>query len=98
MGATLLRKPSSLYLYELLNQFDVNINYILGGKGPMFVLPILSTSDFGPDQENIETLLDNMKHSDLVRHAILKFFLEYRADNSNYFENIRLKKEPRGDP
>ncbi len=64
----------------------------------MFVLPILSTSDFGPDQENIETLLDNMKHSDLVRHAILKFFLEYRADNSNYFENIRLKKEPRGDP
>lgn len=93
-----LKKPSSLYLFELLDKFDVNINYILGGKGPMFVPPILSTSDFGPDRENIEILLDNMKHSDLVRYTILKFFLEYRADNRDYFEDIRLKNEPRGDP
>ena len=34
-----LKKPSISYLYALMDKYNVNINYILTGKGKMFLEP-----------------------------------------------------------
>jgi transcriptional regulator with XRE-family HTH domain len=87
-----LKKPSSLYLFALLDKFNVNINYIFKGKGSMFTDPISCAKEFGPDQENIEILLDAMKHVDLVRYSVLKFFIEFKTANREYIENALSEK------
>lgn len=36
------RKPSVEVLEKLVKQFNININYLLTGEGPMFITPELS--------------------------------------------------------
>ncbi len=88
-----LKKPSAIYLHALLEHFNVNINYILNGKGRMF-LPRLTTltqdsstesPDMNSDAKKFEGLLSEMlylvEHVDMVKYAMLSYFISYKTQN-----------------
>lgn len=79
------KRPSSIYLFFLAEKYDVNINYILVGKGDMVTRDELFEKsrnlDFGRDREIIEELLYYLENSDLARYSILKSFIEFKRDN-----------------
>ncbi len=74
-----LKKPSSTYLFALLDLYQVNLNYIMSGRGDMFLGEELVFEDFGKDAKLVHSLLMYMKKADVVRFTILKYFLEYKA-------------------
>lgn len=87
-----LKKPSSRYLFALLDKFGVNINYILSGTGAAFVDQIVSSSEFGLERENIKDLFETMKHVDLVRYSMLKYYIEFKTANQEYIEKALSEK------
>ena len=92
-----LKKPSIIYLYAMKDKFDVNINYIFSGKGPMFretgeeekgEAISLSKAD-----QNIQDLFYLMENVDMVRFAMLSFFIRYRTQNKQVIEELLQANE-----
>lgn len=84
------KRPSSVLLVFLAEQYNANINYILTGKGnKIFREGLLEKSrklDFGKDKESIEELLYYLENDDLARHSILTSFLKFKKENPGLLE------------
>ena len=110
-----LKKPSTIYLYAMMDKFDVNINYIFSGKGGMFLAsageekgqdkgaigPSSSSLSPGSADRNIQDLFYLMENVDMVRYAVLSFFIRYRTENKHVIEELlqaRQEKEQGVDP
>lgn len=76
------KKPSSVYLFGLLDQFKVNVNYILTGNGQMF-LDQSSSMD-----EEVRELFYMLEKVNLVKYAVLGFFIEYKTRNKDVIEEL----------
>jgi len=88
-----LKKPSSIYLHALLERFNVNVNYILNGKGRRFLPVFTSLSPVSSpevpegksDEQKVESLLSEMlylvDHVDMVKYAMLSYFISYKTQN-----------------
>jgi transcriptional regulator with XRE-family HTH domain len=90
-----VKKPSSIYLFALLEKFNVNINYIFLGEGDMFLNDGAGTNNFlgKRDPDNLKELLYYMKNVDIVKYNVLSFFCEYKINNK---ELIRSSLEQAG--
>ena len=73
------KKPSAVYLYGLITQFNVNINYILTGKGEMF----LDRKNLTEAEKDMDDLFKLMKRVRMVKYAVLTFFQEYVKRNED---------------
>jgi len=76
------KKPSSVYLFGLLDQFKVNINYILTGNGGMF----LDRSDSTDDE--VREMFYMLENVSLVKYAVLGFFIEYKTRNKDIIKEL----------
>jgi len=83
-----IKKPSSRYLFALVERFKVNINYILTGKGDMFMSGWELTGDFGADKEKVIDLLYHIERIEMVRYEILGFFLRYKNENAHIIDRL----------
>lgn len=83
-----IKKPSSRYLFALVARFKVNINYILTGKGDMFMSGWELTGDFGADKEKVIDLLYHIERIEMVRYEILGFFLRYKNENAHLIDRL----------
>jgi transcriptional regulator with XRE-family HTH domain len=76
------KKPSSVYLFGLLDQYKVNINFILTGAGEMFL-------DHRSAMDNeIRELFHMVENVSLVRYAVLGFFIEYKIRNKDVIKEL----------
>lgn len=79
------KRPSSILLFYLAHKHNVNVNYLLTGRGDrIFSESYLEKSrhiDFGRDGQVIEELLYYLEHYDLARYSILTSFLKFRQEN-----------------
>lgn len=87
------KKPSSVYMHALNIKFNVNINWVLTGKGTMFAPDIELNLDFGKDNEIIKDLIFCIEHVDAVRYDILKYFYEKREENPALLKKINEDKD-----
>jgi transcriptional regulator with XRE-family HTH domain len=78
------KKPSSQYLYGLLTQFDVDVNWILTGKGEM--LP--DSHNESPEDKDVNELFKMMKKVKILRYAVLAFYYEYLKRNEELIDKI----------
>lgn len=79
------KKPSSIYLHGLLSMFKVNVNYILTGKGSIFLdeRPVLD--------HDMTEMVDLMHQVDLVKYSMLSFFIDFKTRNKDVIE-VLLKE------
>jgi transcriptional regulator with XRE-family HTH domain len=86
-----LKKPSSVYMFALKTNFDVNINWILTGEGTMFSPDIELELTFGDDNKIIQELILCVTNLPFVRYHMLKCFLELKRENPHEVEG-QVKK------
>ena len=87
------KKPSTIYLFELLHNFDVSIDYIFTGRGKMF-LPYKDETDDQPveiksDYDEMFYLIENV---DMVKYAMLSSFLNFRTQNKSCINRMLEEK------
>lgn len=108
-----LKKPAAVYLYALMDKFNIDVNYIFSGRGRLFLPSPGEEQEQQPrrDQaaevagslieadENVRELLYLMENVDMVRHAMLGFFIQYRTRNKQVIEELlREKSQTGGEP
>lgn len=80
------RKVGQKIILKIASAFNVNLNWLLMGKGPMFIEEenrndILKWQDFGDQAQDMKELIDYCKKSKLVRLHVTaytkKFLLKY---------------------
>jgi transcriptional regulator with XRE-family HTH domain len=69
--------PAAGILVELKRIFSISIDWLLTGNGPG---PIDS------NDKDVSELLTTIQENRVVKHAVLGFFYEYKADNLNLFK------------
>ncbi len=84
------KRISSPVLFALA-ELSVNINFIITGKGDMFLkdncASDLSTIDFGDDAQNIEELIKYVTFSPSARYHLISALYVFKRDN------IKIVKE-----
>jgi len=90
-------KPRIEIYYNLTRKYNVNIDYLLHGRGEMFRGPGQSGAD-GIDKEDefrefLETFLDYFEKSRLVRYAVMTHFTTFLEEKETLIEkNIKKNK------
>lgn len=88
------KKPSSIYLYVLLDRFNVDLNYVFSGKGSMFrhVPKLLDPGD--PDLgHTCEELVYMIENVELVRYAMMTEYIKFKARNKSLINEVLTGKE-----
>jgi transcriptional regulator with XRE-family HTH domain len=93
--------PDAGTLLKLIQGYDVNINWLLTGKGDMFIKDItkMKDIDFEEYQEDMEELLYFIREVPRFRYPVLKFFIHWKVDNRELIDELnRAKTENGGQP
>lgn len=99
-----LKKPSTIYLFALMDKYNVDINYIFSGRGQMFLQPPeegdseeerarRASLSLVKSDENIRDLIYLMDNVDMVRYAVLSFFLQYRTQHKHIIDELLEAKQ-----
>jgi transcriptional regulator with XRE-family HTH domain len=79
-----LNLPSLKYLYILHEKYKISIDWLMNGRGSMFVT--ISEQD-----EDVQRMLDDMSRNGILRHRILSY---YFTEKSKFIK--KKKNENRG--
>lgn len=91
-----LKKPSSTYLYGLAKEFDIDINWILTGKGAMFAPDIALDLSFGDDNELVKEMIFFLEHLNIARYEILGHFAKFKKENEEFLNDFMLNSGEKG--
>jgi transcriptional regulator with XRE-family HTH domain len=83
-------KPRHDAIYNLAKKYNVNIYYLLHGKGEMFMSNIIERSivpeTYGGHTEFLLKFLKYFKESSIVRHEMMRFFRTYMIEKEATIE------------
>jgi len=85
-------KPRFEVFYHLTGKFNVNIYYLLYGKGEMFLTApvgesaLAGTENSGESREFMEAFLRYFSDSPVVRYEMMSFFTTYLVENEHLIE------------
>lgn len=88
-----VKSPNQSYLLLLAREYHVNINWILTGKGRMFVSEIEQNYDFGNDKRQMNEIIYMMEQSPYVRFKIIAHYWEIKSENKDIFDSV-IEKVP----
>jgi transcriptional regulator with XRE-family HTH domain len=84
--------PGAAILHTLNVEFDVSLDWVIANEGQMFYPREKGkreeVMDFGPYGDEVRELLVYMDKVPMIKHAVLGFFLEYKAKNKDYINGI----------
>lgn len=83
------KKPSSLYLYGLMQNFKINVHYIFTGEGDIFMK---KTSHLDLDPA-IEEMLEVMTKLEVARYTILAQFHDFKIRYRHILKELIENKE-----
>lgn len=83
------KKPSSVYLFHLLKQFNVSSDYILLGEGDMF----RDRRDESEEEKELEDFFSMMRNVKMVRYSVLGFYYEYMKRNEDLIKGFLDENE-----
>jgi DNA-binding XRE family transcriptional regulator len=94
--------PGFDFLFNLSHMFDINLEYIFTGEGPIFKdkSQLLNRPPgekiFGDYDREVAEILDYMKKSQMVLIAVVTMAMEYIEKNKKLIDNsINLEKSKR---
>jgi len=83
-------KPRHEAIYNLVKKYNVNIYYLLHGRGEMFMSNIIEQSiipeTYGVHTEFLLKFLKFFKESPLVRYEMMRYFRTYMIENETTIE------------
>lgn len=85
-------KPSAIYLQRLAQLFDVDINWVLTGKGGPFKADIEMKLDQGDNIELIKEMFAACEKIPAIKFELLNHFINIRSDKPGIFKPAGKKK------
>ncbi|MCP4218194.1 MAG: helix-turn-helix transcriptional regulator [bacterium] len=87
--------PNASILFTLKKKFDISLDWLICDEGQM--LPEDSERGRGNSSSGVNEVKDLMGHMDkvpMIKHAVLGFFLEYKAKNFQLIQQeIEMKEK-----
>lgn len=95
-----LVSPNMSILNYLRRQHDINLNWLLTGRGEM-VLKDKEEGKKGPDfgeyEIEVNDLLYHLEHVPEMRYPVLKYFVDYKLDHKREIHDIIKKVKTEGE-
>jgi len=85
------KRPHQTYLLFLAHKFQINVSWILTGRGGMFFTDLEGDYNFGNDRQQIKEILYLMEQSSYIRFKMIAYYWELKAENKTIFESISEK-------
>lgn len=83
-------KPRHDVIFRLTDKFDVNIYYLLHGRGEMFIGDNIEKSivpeTYGPNTGFLREFLEYFRESTLVRYEMMSYFRTFILEKENLIE------------
>ena len=96
--------PGFDFLYKLSGMFDIDIDFIMRGEGPVSrdknrsLISPPGEKVFGEYEPEVAKILDYMKKSNMVLLAVVTMALDYIDSNKSLIEkSMNIEKEKRGE-
>jgi transcriptional regulator with XRE-family HTH domain len=86
-------KPNAEFFELLAEKYNVNINFIITGKGDIFESNNPLVQDYGEETALMKDFLWHMDNVEMVRLAILSYFIGYKEEHSETINSLTKKKE-----
>ncbi len=90
--------PNVSILFTLKRKFNVSLDWLIGAEGEMYLTDGKGQefrSDISQCDKEIEDLFFHFENFPMVKHAVLSFFLEYKARNSELLKKILEETPPK---
>lgn len=88
-----IKRASLKYLVALAENFNVNINWLLTGRGNMFKAGIELNMDFGTeDNKLIEEMIFYLNNANIVRHDLMRYFIQYKRENREILKDYIMSE------
>lgn len=75
------KKPSSIYLFGLIDLFKVNVNYVLAGEGSMFL--DTEKKEIQVDDDDMRELFLMMNKLTFVKYSVLSLYIDFKTRNKD---------------
>jgi len=76
------KKPSPIYLLALIHLFNIDVNYILTGKGGLFLSKEGLRKEEDPiDDASVREMVEMMRRHELVRYSMLYQYHLFKANH-----------------
>jgi transcriptional regulator with XRE-family HTH domain len=82
--------PNTEMLFKLNTKYNLNINWIISGKGIIRPAKLENTQDFGEWQDDFNEMIFMMNSIPFIRYGMLKYYFKYKEQHSN---DIRKRLE-----
>ena len=93
-----IKRASLKYLFALWSEFNVNLNWIITGQGTMFTPDIELNLDFGKeDNELVKEMIFYLFHANIVKHDLLRYFIDYKRKNKDVLKVYRVDDKDAGE-
>lgn len=81
-------KPGFDFLYNILKELNVNVNWLLSGKGEMFLNGEEDKRDIFSRVPLNDDIIDMVRHLEvpIIKNALLVRFLEVQKEYENYIK------------
>ncbi len=88
-------KPGFDFFSKCVNTFKISPLYLLIGDSPIFfdADPKQIPSTFRENSGKIQEMFWYMEHSDMVRHAMIEYFIRYSLQNKDLIKNELKSKD-----
>jgi transcriptional regulator with XRE-family HTH domain len=87
--------PGFDFLKKIYINYNVNLHYLLDGRGEPFIdktnMTLSSSPPTSPENEKLKELLYYIENAPVVRYAVYEFFSNYQYKNRGMIEEDMLK-------
>ena len=88
-----LKKPSAIYLSALLELYNVNLNWVFTGKGPIFLPQVQEKNGkvhFADTYDEMRYMLENVE---MIRYAMLTEYLKFKIQHAHEIDLLQGDKK-----
>ena len=88
------KKPSAIYLFALLEQFNVNLNYVFSGKGSMFLSGSAPKKEpTSTDDANFQEMIHMLENVPIVKYALMSEYLLFKSKHTDTISKVLETKK-----
>jgi transcriptional regulator with XRE-family HTH domain len=91
------KKPSAIYLFALIDKFNVDLNYIFSGEGTMFRHEFKADKGISHQGHTFEELIYMIENVELVRYAMMTEYIKFKAQNKTIINDILKDKSTKSE-
>ncbi len=84
--------PTIPVLIFLMENYHLSLLWMFTGKGYMLSSDGFNRKDYGESTERMQDFIYHVENVDMIRYAMLSYFIGYKEENSEIIDGLLKKK------